>query len=118
MIKSRIKKLEKSIFINEDRPFNDLTNVQLIALDRKFQIYFYNKMKNKNIAREYKELFMDKPDILELLNAATPRSKEAILLLERQRDWEIKYKKSKKEKEEIFEYYEKAIKAYKFFKKV
>ena len=118
MIKSRVEKLEKSIFINDDRPFDDLTDAQLTALGRKFQLYFYNKIKNKNIAREYKELFIDKPDILELLNPIAVVSREAIVFLEKQRDWEIKYEKSQELREEIFEYYEKAIKAYKFFKKL
>jgi hypothetical protein len=117
MLKSRIEKIEKGIPINDD-PYRDLTDVQLIALGRKFQLYFYNKMKDKNIAREYKELFIEKPDILELLYPGTATSKEAIPLLEKQRDWEMKYEKSQELREEIFEYYEKAIKAYKFFRHV
>jgi len=117
MIKSRIEKLEKSIPINDD-PFRDLTNAELVKLGRKLELGFYNQIKNKNIECEYKELFLDKPDILELLDPTVPTSKEAIPLLEKQRDWEIKYEKSQELREEIFEYYEKAIKAYKFYRHV
>lgn len=118
MIKSRIEKLENSIFTDEDRPFNDLTDVQLVALGHKLQLSICNGMKDKNKAREYEELFINKPDILELLNPIAETSKEAIPLLERQRDWELKYEKSQELKEDIFEHYEKAIKAYKFFRHV
>lgn len=118
MIKSRVEKLENSIFINDDRPFDNLTDVQLVALGHKLQLSIHKGMKDKNKALEYKELFINKPDILELLNPSTKTSREAIPLLERQRDWEIKYERSNELKEDIFEHYEKAIKAYKFFRHV
>ena len=118
MIKSRIKKIEESVFMKNDDPYEDLTDAELVAVGRKLQLYFCNRMKDKNVAREYKELFIDKPDILEFLNPATPTSLEVVPLLEKQRDWEMKYEKSQELKEEIFEYYEKAIKAYKFFRHV
>ncbi|MCK9436666.1 MAG: hypothetical protein M0Q12_05600 [Synergistaceae bacterium] len=117
MIKSRIEKIEGRINIVDD-PFDTITNAELVELTRKVQFFLYTKMKDKETAREYKELFIEEPDILELLNPATERSPEALVILGKQKTWELEHEKSPIIKEEISDYYENSIKAYKSFNSI
>jgi hypothetical protein len=121
MIKTKIKKLEESLFINNKRPYADLSDKELAKLWRKvcLNIYKQLKLKKNKIAREFKALFIDNLTVFELFsskNTTTPQ--ETIKFLKRQRDWEIKHKVISQSIDEIADYYERIIKQYKFFKNV
>ena len=117
MLKTRIKKLENMVPMQKNL-FDSLKNAELVAMTRQIQLYLYKKIKDKQLASEYKELFIDKPDILEFVDPATPTTKEAPIILKRQMNWELSRAKLEIEKDEISDYYENAIKAYKFFRNV
>jgi hypothetical protein len=115
MIKSRITKIEKSIPVN-NRPYKNLSSVQLAELARKLRISIYKKIKNPNVANEYKTLFIDNPTSFEMMRQTDKTPKEMLVLLEKQRDCDVKYETSETRKDRVLEQYEKIIKSYKFFK--
>ncbi len=117
MIKSRIIKIEKSIPTN-DRPLRELSNVQLANTALKLRLVIYKRMNGENTMREYKELFIDNPTMFEMLDQTDKTHSEMLVLLGKQKEWEINHEKSQELKDEIAEQYDKIIKAYKFFKKV
>jgi len=117
MIKSKIEKLEKSIPVN-NRPYRNLSSAQLAECARTLRIKLYGTLKDPNVASEFKMLFLDNPTSFEMMNQTNKTPEEMLILLGKQRDWDVNFNKSETNKEKVAEQYEKLIKAYKFFKKL
>lgn len=117
MIKSRIEKIEKSIPVN-NRPYRNLSSAELAEYARKLRIKLYGSLKDPNMANEFKMLFLDNPTSFEMMSQTIKTPEEMLILLAKQRDWDINFNKSETNKEKVAEQYEKLIKAYKFFKKL
>lgn len=115
MIKSKIEKLEKSIPVN-NRPYRNLSSAQLSELARKLRISIYEKIKDPNAADEFKTLFLDSPTSFEMMRQTDKTPEEMLVLLEKQREWDINFTTAETDKEKTIEQYEKIIKAYKDFK--
>lgn len=116
-MESRIKKIEKSIPVN-NRPFRNLSEAQLVELSLRLRRSIYQRIKNEDEANEYRELFLDNPTIFEMLRQTEKTNDEMLGLLAKQRDWEIKHEERQDIKEKLLEEYEQMVKAYRFFKKV
>jgi hypothetical protein len=118
MLISRIKKIENIIPVN-DRPFKDISDTQLREKAFRSRLYLCSAIKDKEVAREYKKLFIDNPTLFEMMTQTEKNNEEMLALLEGQRDWEIKHADLQKLRDEdIFKKYEITIKQYKFFKKL
>jgi len=114
MIKSRIEKLEKSVYVN-DNPFKCFSNSRLDELCEKLQYAIYAEMKDRNAAREFKSLFIDLTDPLKLTHREEINPKEALEVIKKQRDWEINRENSQKTKEDLLSFYDKVREIYKIF---
>jgi hypothetical protein len=118
MLISRIKKLEKSIPMN-NRPLKEVSDAQLREDALTLRLYLHSIIEDKETAREYKELFIDSPTLFEMMTQTEKTDEEMLVLLVKQRDWEIKHAELQEMKEEdVAEQYETIIKKFKFFKKL
>jgi len=118
MLITRIKKLEESIPIRSD-PYDKFSDSELREAALTLRQFLHSTIKDRNLAQEYKELFIDNPTFFEMITQTEKTNEEMLVLLEKQRDWEIEHAELQKtNKEEVAEQYETVIKQFKFFKKI
>lgn len=114
-IETRIKKLE-GIMPTDNNPFDELSNVDLDALENKLKWSLYKAMKDKQEASEFKKLFIDEPDIPGLNPSSLMSKEEVFSLLERKKQWELEHERREEIRDEIIDYYENVRDIYKFYR--
>lgn len=118
MLISRIKKIEENILIRDD-PFDKFSDSELDEAALTLRHFVHSTIKDKDLAQEYKKLFIDNPTFFEMMTQTEKTNEEMLALLGRQRDWEIEHAELQKvDKEEVAEQYETVIKQFKFFRKL
>lgn len=118
MLKTRIKKLEKVIMINNDDPYRHLSDEELSKLYEKVkrkdsrlkrERYRSIRKESKIRAQEFKELFIDTEGAFDFPPSLRMSKEEKIEILKKQMDWHLKNAKSEDEKQKIIELYESFI---------